>query len=104
MTTLNKIILLIISLAISFSIGYFATPTKIETKTIVKTETVKVEGKTRIVYRNKITKPDGTVTENEAVFRFSRPSLNGAQLLPWSEEIKTPSRVARYILELKKKR
>jgi hypothetical protein len=65
MTTLNKIILLIISLAISFSIGYFATPTKIETKTIVKTETVKVEGKTRIVYRNKITKPDGTVTENE---------------------------------------
>jgi phosphoenolpyruvate-protein kinase (PTS system EI component) len=65
MTTLHKIILAILSLAISFSIGYFATPTKIKTETVVKTETVKVEGKTRIVYRNKVTKPDGTITESE---------------------------------------
>jgi len=65
MTLLHKIILAIVALAISFSIGYYATPTKIKTETVVKTETVKVESKTRIVYRNKVTKPDGTVTENE---------------------------------------
>lgn len=66
MTTLNKILISISLLALSFGIGYFATPTKIKTNTIVKTETVKVEGKTKIVYREKITQPDGTITERES--------------------------------------
>jgi hypothetical protein len=65
MKTVRKILPYIVALAISFGAGYYATPTKIETKTVVKTETVKVEGKTKIVYRDKITKPDGTIIEKE---------------------------------------
>lgn len=55
----------VLLLVISFSLGYYATPTKTIVKQVVKTETVKVEGKTRIVYRNKVTLPNGTITENE---------------------------------------
>lgn len=62
----TKILISIALISLSFGAGYYATPTKIETKTIVKIETVKVEGKTKIVYREKITQPDGTVTERES--------------------------------------
>lgn len=62
----TKTLMTIFLLAISFGIGYFSKPTKIETKTIVKTETVKIKGKTKIVYREKVTQPDGTVTERES--------------------------------------
>lgn len=60
-----KILIGISALVLSFGLGYYATPNKIVTKEVIKTETVKVEGKTKVIYRNKITKPDGTITENE---------------------------------------
>jgi hypothetical protein len=65
MTTKTKILLGIVALIISFGIGYFATPTKVVEKQVVKTETVKVEGKTKIVYRDRIVYPDGTIRETE---------------------------------------
>lgn len=61
----NKIILSVIALALSFGLGYFATPTKIETKEVVKVQIQKEEAKTKIVYRDKVTKPDGTIIEKE---------------------------------------
>lgn len=65
MTTIQKIGLALVALAMSFGLGYFTTPTKVETKTIVKTETLKVEGKTKVVYKEKITQKDGTIIEKE---------------------------------------
>lgn len=86
MTTINKIILAIIALAISFGIGYYATPTKIKTETVVKIETVKVEGKTRVVYRDKITKPDGTIVEKE-VEREDSNSTEGTKSVAESKTV-----------------
>lgn len=65
MNNKTKIGLVLAGLALSFSAGYFATPNKVVTKTLTKTETVKVEGKTRIVYRDRVISPDGTITEKE---------------------------------------
>lgn len=61
----TKIALSVLVIAVIFTVGRFSKPTKVETKVVTKIETVKVEGKTRIVYRDKITKPDGTVIEKE---------------------------------------
>lgn len=83
-----KILAAITALAVSFGIGYYTTPTKIETKTVVKTETVKVEGKTRVVYRDKITKPDGTIVEKE-VEREDSNSTEGTKSVAESETITT---------------
>lgn len=60
-----KILAAIIALAISFGIGYYATPTKVQEKVKIEYKDSKVEVKTKIVYRDKITKPDGTVIEKE---------------------------------------
>lgn len=60
-----KILAAIIALAVSFGIGYYATPTKIQEKVKIEYKDSKVEVKTKIVYRDKITKPDGTVIEKE---------------------------------------
>ena len=65
MNLTTKIILASIALALSFGLGYFATPTKIETKEVVKTVVQKEEAKTKIVYRDRVTKPDGTIIEKE---------------------------------------
>jgi hypothetical protein len=88
MTLLHKIILAAVALAISFGIGYYATPTKIKTEIVVKTETVKVEGKTRVVYRNKITKPDGTITESE-VEKEDTKSVEESKSLAESKTVTT---------------
>lgn len=61
----TKVLLAVLTIAVIFTAGRFSKPTKVETKVVTKVETVKVEGKTRIVYRDKITKPDGTVIEKE---------------------------------------
>ena len=60
-----KILAAIITLAISFGIGYYATPTKVQEKVKIEYKDSKVEVKTKIVYRDKITKPDGTIIEKE---------------------------------------
>lgn len=63
MTTTNKIIFSVIALGLAYGAGYFTKPAKVVE--VVKTEYVKEEAKTRIVYREKVTKPDGTITETE---------------------------------------
>jgi hypothetical protein len=63
MTTTNKIIFSVLALGLAFGAGYFTKPTK--TVEVVKKEYVKEEAKTKVVYREKITKPDGTITETE---------------------------------------
>ena len=60
-----KILIGIIALAVSFGIGYYATPTKIQETVKIQYKDSKVEVKTKIVYRDKITKPDGTIIEKE---------------------------------------
>jgi hypothetical protein len=60
-----KILIALAALAISFGIGYYATPTKIQETVKVEYKDSKVEVKTRIVYRDKVTKPDGTIIESE---------------------------------------
>lgn len=60
-----KILIGAIALAISFGIGYYATPTKIQETVKIQYKDSKVEVKTKIVYRDKITKPDGTIIEKE---------------------------------------
>lgn len=65
MKTIHKIILAIVTLAISFGIGYYATPTKVVEKVKVEYKESKVEVKTKIVYRDRVTKPDGTIIESE---------------------------------------
>jgi hypothetical protein len=65
MTNTKKSLLALGALAISFSLGYFATPNKIETKEVIKTVVQKEEAKTKIVYREKIVYADGTSKETE---------------------------------------
>ena len=65
MNKTTKIALSVLAIAIVFTAGRFSKPSKVETRTITKTETVKVEGKTRIVYRDRVISPDGTITEKE---------------------------------------
>jgi len=65
MNNSTKVLLSVLVIAVIFTAGRFSKPTKVETKVVTRVETVKVEGKTRIVYRDKITKPDGTVIEKE---------------------------------------
>lgn len=63
----KKIGLSCLVLLVAFGAGYFSKPSKIKTeiKEITKTVIVKEEAKTRIVYREKVTKSDGTITEKE---------------------------------------
>lgn len=65
MNKTTKIALSVLAIAVIFAAGRFSKPTKIETKVVTKTETVKVEGKTRVVYRDRVISPDGTITEKE---------------------------------------
>lgn len=65
MNNTKKVLISIAVLAVVFTAGRFSKPAKIQEKIVVKTETVKVEGKTKIVHRDKITKPDGTIIEKE---------------------------------------
>lgn len=60
-----KILIAVAALAVSFGFGYYATPTKIQETVKVEYKDSKVEVKTKIVYRDKITKPDGTIIEKE---------------------------------------
>ncbi len=59
-------------LAGAFSAGRFSAPLKVETRDVEKivfrerVVTVTVAAKTKIVYREKVTTPDGTVTERES--------------------------------------
>lgn len=55
----------VVLLGLSFYAGYYATPTKIKTEVREVVKTVKEEQKTRIVYREKIIKVDGTIIEKE---------------------------------------
>jgi len=61
----KNIALALVALSLSFGLGYFATPSKIKTKEVIKTVTVKEEAKTKIVYKEKVTNKDGTITEKE---------------------------------------
>ena len=63
METKYKALISVVALGLAFGAGYFTKPTKIVE--VIKREVVKEEAKTRVVYREKITKPDGTITEKE---------------------------------------
>lgn len=65
MNNSTKVLLSVLVIAVIFTAGRFSKPTKVETKVVTKVETVKVEGKTRIVYRDRVISPDGTITEKE---------------------------------------
>lgn len=67
MSSKTKIIGVLILIGLAFGVGYYATPSKVEIqiKEVVKTVTVKQKGKTKIVYRTRVTSPDGTITETE---------------------------------------
>lgn len=67
MNNKTKIGLAVLALTISFGVGRFSKPAKVEiqTKEVVKTVTVKEEAKTKIVYKNRIVYPDGTIKETE---------------------------------------
>lgn len=65
MSNTKKVLISITVLAIVFTAGRFSKPTKVETKIETKTVTVKEEAKTRIVYRDRVISPDGTITEKE---------------------------------------
>jgi hypothetical protein len=61
----TKIILIILTISIAYTAGYFTGPTKVEEKIKIEYKEAKKEIKTKIIYRDKITKPDGTVIEKE---------------------------------------
>jgi len=65
MNNLTKVLIGTLLLAISFTAGYYATPTKVEEVVKVEYKEAKVETKTKVVYRDRITHPDGTVVEKE---------------------------------------
>lgn len=65
MNKYTKIGLGILAIAVIFTAGRYSKPTKVETKIETKTVTVKEEAKTRIVYRDRVISPDGTITEKE---------------------------------------
>lgn len=65
MNLTTKILFGTLSVAIVFTAGRYSKPTKVETKEVVKIVTQKEETKTRVVYRDKVTKPDGTIIEKE---------------------------------------
>lgn len=56
----------ILTIAVAFTAGVYSRPAKIETKIVEVIKTVKEEAKTRVVYRDKVTKPDGTIIEKES--------------------------------------
>lgn len=59
----NKILILLAAIGIGFGIGYFTKPAKVVE--VIKKEIVKEAAITKIVYREKIVRPDGTVIETE---------------------------------------
>lgn len=63
----KKIGLGILILGVTFGAGFFAKPAKVvvQTKEVVKTVTIVQEAKTKIVYRDIVTAPDGTKHETE---------------------------------------
>jgi hypothetical protein len=67
METKTKIIIVIVAIALGFGAGYFAKPSSVRTITVEKIikEQSKAEVQTRIIYKEKTVKPDGTVTEIE---------------------------------------
>lgn len=65
MNKTTKVLLGLILLAVSFGVGYFATPTKVKTEVKEVVKIVKEEQKTKIVYREKIVYKDGTIVERE---------------------------------------
>lgn len=71
-----QIIAVVAILAIGYGIGYYSKPTKIETVTVEKVKIEKQAAETKIVYREKVTKPDGTVTEIEKSQTDTKTSEN----------------------------
>lgn len=67
MNNTKKVIIAILAIGISFGAGMFAKPAKVKTevKEVIKTVTIKEEGKTKIVYKDRIVRPDGTIEEHE---------------------------------------
>lgn len=65
MNNTKRTLAFILTGIVVFTAGRFSKPTKVETKTVTKIETVKVEGKTRVVYRDRVISPDGTIREKE---------------------------------------
>jgi hypothetical protein len=63
----TKVVICIVLLAVGFGSGYFSKPTSVvtEIKEVVKTVTVKEEAKTKVVYKDRIVHPDGTIEEHE---------------------------------------
>lgn len=74
-----KILLSIIVLAVTYSVGYYTGPMRIKTKEIVKTVVKKEEAKTKIVYRDRIIYKDGTIVEKEVEREDTKTTENTEQ-------------------------
>ena len=88
MNILTKILLGTLLVAVIFTAGRYSKATKVETKEVVKIVTQKEEAKTRVVYRDKVTKPDGTIIEKE-VEREETNTKEVSQLDRESERVST---------------
>lgn len=72
MTLKTKILILLAAIGIGFGVGYFTKPAKVVE--VIKKEIVKEAAVTKIVYRERVTRPDGTITETERSREDSRTS------------------------------
>ncbi len=66
-TNTKKVIILVLAISISFVLGKYSQPEKVEIREVIKTVEVekKQENKDVKVVKVKITKPDGTIIERE---------------------------------------
>lgn len=76
---------------IGCGVGHFSKPTKVEVKTVevVKTQVKYVKSKTKIKYKYKIIKPDGTVIESETYQEGTYTDVNSNTSTSKTEESKT---------------
>lgn len=77
MTLKTKLLIILAAIGIGYGIGYFTKPAKVVE--VIKKEIVKEAATTRIVYREKTTRPDGTITETESSREDSRTSERSSE-------------------------
>lgn len=77
MTLKTKILILLAAIGIGYGIGYFTKPAKVVE--VIKKEVVKEAAVTKVIYREKTTRPDGTITETESSREDSRTSERSSE-------------------------
>jgi len=84
----NKILIAILIFVLGSGVGYFAKPTKVETKTVevIKEDIKKQEQKEKIVYKERIVYKDGTVREIEKTEDKSNTSESSSKQIEKTSE------------------